>query len=202
MNSHVQSMKWYPDYAYVLGSQSPRRKQLLKQLGLPFTIRSHDFDEDFPAGLGMSEIPVFLAQKKADSLLPDLNDHELLITADTIVWLNGEVLGKPGDREHAREILYKLSGRMHQVVTGVCLATKKKSITFHSETDVEFRTLTNSEIEHYIEICKPYDKAGAYGIQEWIGLAGIIRIQGSYFNVVGLPIDQLYVEISRFDELK
>jgi septum formation protein len=195
-------MDWYPDYVYVLGSQSPRRQQLLKGLGLPFTVRVTDMSEDYPDGLKMSEIPVYLAQRKAEHLMPQSGSGEMLITADTIVWLKGEVLGKPGDETHAREILRKLSGQTHQVVTGVCLCTSRKTRTFFSVTDVEFKTLLSSEIDYYIREYKPFDKAGAYGIQEWIGLAGIIGINGSYFNVVGLPVQQVYEEILHFDRCK
>lgn len=191
-------MVWFPDFEYVLGSASPRRQQLLSELGLNFTIRTCDIKEDFPDGMSMDEIPVFLAQKKADFLYGTLTSRELLITADTIVWLEGEVLGKPGDIEHAIEILQKLSGKTHQVVTGVCLTTRLKRKFFFSVTHVEFMELKDEEIRHYIGLCQPFDKAGAYGIQEWIGLAGIKSINGSYFNVVGLPVHQLYFEILNF----
>jgi septum formation protein len=191
-------MEWFPDYQYVLGSKSPRRQQLLSELGLSFTVRNIEVEESFSDGLSMVEIPVYLAVKKAEPLLGSLTKNEMLITADTIVWLNGEVLGKPGDRIHALEILNKLSGRIHQVVTGVCLSTVDKQKTFFSVTDVEFKKLNKFEIEHYIEMCKPFDKAGAYGIQEWIGLAGITSIRGSYYNVVGLPVQQLYEELISF----
>ncbi|MFZ5430552.1 MAG: Maf family nucleotide pyrophosphatase [Bacteroidota bacterium] len=192
-------MKWYPDYSFILGSQSPRRQQLLRDLGLPFSVRTTETDETYPASLSMSEIPVYIAGEKASALLPRLKEGEMLITADTIVWLNGEVLGKPGDAAHAREILGKLSGKTHQVVTGVCLTTCRKQKSFFVITDVDFRVLSQDEIDHYIETDGPFDKAGAYGIQEWIGLAAITGINGSYFNVVGLPVHQLYEEIRNFD---
>lgn len=195
-------MEWFPDYKYVLGSKSPRRQQLLTELGLSFTVRNIEVEESYPEGLSMVEIPVYLAVKKADPLKEYLAKKEMLITADTIVWLDGEVLGKPGDRIHALEILNKLSGRIHQVVTGVCLSTLNKQKTFFSVTDVEFKRLSKIEIEHYIRKCKPFDKAGAYGIQEWIGLAGITSIRGSYFNVVGLPVQQLYEELIGFNAKK
>ncbi len=191
-------MVWFPDFKYVLGSASPRRQQLLSELGMKFTVRTSQTDEIFPEGMMMEEIPVFLALKKAESLFHTLADDELLITADTIVWLNGEVLGKPGDKPHAIDILQKLSGNTHQVVTGVCLCTRKFRKTFFSVTHVEFKILSEEEINYYIDSFKPFDKAGAYGIQEWIGLAGIKRINGSYFNVVGLPIQHLYEEILKF----
>jgi septum formation protein len=194
-------MKWYPDYSYILGSQSPRRQQLLRDLGLPFTVRTAGTDETYPASLLMADIPVYIAGVKASALFSELKEGEMLITADTIVWLNGEVLGKPGDVAHAREILGKLSGRIHQVVTGVCLTTIRKQKTFFSVTDVEFRKMSQEEIDHYIETEGPFDKAGAYGIQEWIGLSAITGINGSYFNVVGLPVHQLYDEIRNFDRI-
>lgn len=193
-------MNWYPDYSYVLGSKSPRRQQLLAGMGLPFTVRISDTDEDFPAALGMTEIPVYIAEKKADSLLPGMTADEVVITADTIVWLRGEVLGKPGDADHARDILRKLSNNTHQVITGVCLRTTNRQRSFFSVTEVEFRKLSEQEITYYIESCHPFDKAGAYGIQEWIGLTGITKITGSYFNVVGLPVHQLYQEIIAFGQ--
>lgn len=191
-------MKWYPDYQYVLGSRSPRRQQLLAHIGLPFIVRTQDIEEDFPEALTMTEIPVYLACRKADALLAGTEKNEMLITADTIVWLDGEVLGKPGDRSHAMEILHKLSGKVHQVVTGVCLRTLNRQVVFYDVTDVSFRQLAPAEIEYYIDNFKPFDKAGAYGIQEWIGLTGISRINGSYFNVVGLPVQKVYQEIINF----
>jgi septum formation protein len=191
-------MDWLPDYQYVLGSKSPRRQQLLAELGLSFTVRNIEVDEVYPNGLSMVEIPVYLAAKKAGPLIENLTKKELLITADTIVWLDGEVLGKPGNRVHALEILNKLSGRIHQVVTGVCLSTYDKQKTFFSVTDVEFKRLNKFEIRHYIEKYKPFDKAGAYGVQEWIGLTGITSIRGSYSNVVGLPVQKLYEELISF----
>ena len=191
-------MHWYPEYSYVLGSKSPRRQQLLSGMGLPFTVRTSDIDEDFPPGMGMTEVPVYIAEKKAESLMSGMTPDEMIITADTIVWLNGEVLGKPGDADHAMEILRKLSNNTHQVITGVCLSTTQRQKTFFSVTDVEFRRLSDLEITYYIERCHPFDKAGAYGIQEWIGLTGITKITGSYFNVVGLPVHQLYAEIIAF----
>lgn len=195
-------MKWFPDYRYVLGSKSPRRQQLLAEFGLPFTVRITESDERYPDGLNMTEIPVYLAIRKAEPLLANLVPDELLITADTIVWHRGEVLGKPGDKNHAIEILKKLSGQIHQVVTGVCLTNTLMQKTFYSVTDVEFKQLSDFEIEYYIRNCKPFDKAGAYGIQEWIGLAGITNIRGSYFNVVGLPVQQLYEEIMNFSRIE
>jgi septum formation protein len=191
-------VNWFPPYHYILASKSPRRIQLLSELGLPFTVKSLEMPEDFPANLGMSEIPVFLALQKALPFEGLLQPADLLITADTIVWLEGEVLGKPAGSAEARIMLQKLSGKVHQVITGVCLKNPLKESCFYEVTDVEFKVLTSSEINYYLENFNPVDKAGAYGIQEWIGLAGITRIAGSYHNVVGLPVQRLYSEILAF----
>jgi septum formation protein len=146
----------------------------------------------------MLEIPVFLARQKAKPFEASLGENDLLIAADTIVWLRREVLGKPSGEAEAREMLRKLSGHIHQVVTGVCLKSRIKERTFHAVTHVEFKELSDREINFYVENFNPYDKAGAYGIQEWIGMAGITRVEGSYYNVVGLPIQRLYTEILAF----
>lgn len=191
-------MNWFPDYNYILASQSPRRQQLLKSLGIEFQVRVKEVEETFPEKMEQHEIPVFLARLKAEPFLPELIENDLLITADTIVWLNGEMIGKPGNRKGAVEMLKKLSGNEHQVISGVCLSSPKKQITFYSETKVQFKNLSEKEIQYYISSFKPYDKAGAYGIQEWIGFIGISHIEGSFYNVMGLPIQQLYEEIFRF----
>lgn len=192
------NMQWFPQFNYILASRSPRRQQMLADLGIPFTIWDGDVSEDFPEGMSKEEIPVFLARKKAEPFIHRLGKGDLLITADTIVWLNGEVLGKPGDEAHAREMLLKLSGRVHQVITGVMLRSAEHERLFSETTDVRFSVLSEDEIEYYIRNYKPFDKAGAYGIQEWIGLAGIESISGSYPNVVGLPVHRLYSEICSF----
>lgn len=191
-------MRWFPPFNYILASRSPRRQQLLNDLGVPFTVWDGEVNEDFPEGLAKEEIPVFLARKKAEPFIPRLERGDLMITADTIVWLNGEVLGKPGDEAHAREMLQKLSGKVHQVITGVTLRSAEMEKSFSDTTDVRFCILSEEEIEFYIRYYKPFDKAGAYGIQEWIGLAGIESISGSYPNVVGLPVHRLYREICSF----
>ena len=191
-------MEWFPQFNYILASKSPRRQQLLADLGIPFVVWDGDVNEDFPAGMSKEEIPVFLARKKAEPFIPRLEKSDLLITADTIVWLNGEVLGKPGDEAHAREMLLKLSGNVHQVITGVTLTSAEHERSFSETTDVRFSILSDDEIEYYIRNYLPFDKAGAYGIQEWIGLAGIESVSGSYPNVVGLPVHRLYREICRF----
>lgn len=191
-------MQWFPQFNYILASKSPRRQQLLAELGIPFTVWDGDVNEDFPQGMSKEEIPVYLAGKKAEAFIHRLVKGDLLITADTIVWLNGEVLGKPGDAAHAREMLLKLSGNVHQVITGVTLTSSVHERSFTETTDVRFCILSDDEIEYYIRNFKPFDKAGAYGIQEWIGLAAIESISGSYPNVVGLPVHRLYSEICSF----
>lgn len=183
----------------VLASKSPRRQQLLRELGLNFEVRLNgETDECYPAGLSNTDIPMFLARKKAEPLLGSLQSNEILITSDTIVWCNNEVIGKPLDRDDAIKILNKLSGNKHVVVTGVCLSTTSRSTCFHVETDVYFRKLTQEEICYYVDRYTPYDKAGAYGVQEWIGYVGVERIEGSYFNVMGLPVQRLYTELEKF----
>jgi len=191
-------MNWFPPYRYILASGSPRRQQILADLGLPFMVKTYDVPEIFPEGLQMTEIPVFLAREKARPFEGELLPGDLLITADTIVWLEGEVLGKPADQAAARQMLQKLSGKQHQVVTGVCLKSCEKETTFFAVTNVDFKPLTDAEIDYYIDHFNPVDKAGAYGIQEWIGYIGITHVEGSYFNVVGLPVQKLYAEILNF----
>ncbi|MGC9470765.1 MAG: Maf-like protein [Bacteroidales bacterium] len=195
-------MKWLRNldkYRIVLGSQSPRRQYLLAELGLDFEVMvPPNGEENFPDHLGKEDIPVFLARGKAGEIMPLAGDNALVITADTIVWCRNRVVNKPSGPEEAREMLRLLSGRKHEVHTGVCLVSGGKSREFHSRTDVWFTRLTGDEIEYYIEHCEPFDKAGAYGIQEWIGYIGIEKISGSYFNVMGLPVQQLYHELKKF----
>ena len=183
-------------YDIILGSASPRRNELLKGLDIEFRIMSNDVDENYPADLIGVQIPEYLAQKKADTYT--LKENTLLITADTIVWLDGVVYGKPTDRNDAREMLKMLSGKMHQVITGVCIRTAEKSRVFHAMTDVYFAPFSDEEIEYYLNHYAPYDKAGSYGVQEWIGYIGVERIEGSYFNVMGLPIQRLYNELKNW----
>lgn len=187
------------DKHLVLASKSPRRQQLLRELELSFEVRLNgETDECYPAGLSITEIPMFLARKKAEPLMGTLQSNEILITSDTIVWCKNEVIGKPLDRDDAIKTLNKLSGDKHVVITGVCLSTTIRSTCFHVETDVYFRKLTQEEICYYVDRYKPYDKAGAYGVQEWIGYVGVERIEGSYFNVMGLPVQRLYTELEKF----
>jgi septum formation protein len=191
-------MNWLPGYNYILASKSPRRQELLRELGINFSVEILDVDEAYPESLYCEEIPVFLAELKAKPFAGKLDKNDLLITADTIVWLNGEVFGKPVDRNDAIEILKKLSDNEHQVISGVCLTSAQKQKSFFSVSNVRFKKLSDSEINFYIDEYKPYDKAGAYGIQEWIGYIGITHIEGSFFNVMGLPVQQLYTEILQF----
>jgi septum formation protein len=186
-------------YKIVLASNSPRRQELLRELGFNFEIRVRPVDESYPEHLAMQEIAIYLSEKKALAFSEsELGKNELLITADTIVYLENEILNKPLDRPHAIEMLQKLSGKKHSVITGVCLKSVEKMHSFFDSTDVYFRNLSTEEIEFYVDRCQPFDKAGAYGIQEWIGCAAIEKIEGSYFNVVGLPTARLYEELLRF----
>ena len=186
-------------YKVILASNSPRRKELLGGLGIAYEVKAMpDVDESFPTNLESEEIPVYIAKKKVDAYKPIMQSDELIITADTIVWLDGIVMGKPKDAGEACEMLRRLSGRTHQVITGVCVTTIDKQVSFSTVTDVTFEELTEEEIEYYVTHFKPMDKAGSYGIQEWIGYVGVRSISGSYFNVVGLPIQRLYSELKRF----
>ena len=186
------------DYQLILASQSPRRHQMLKELGLSFELKTKDVEEVYPDGLTPEEIPVYLAELKGKAFKEDVVSNELVITADTIVCIDDWILGKPKDRNDAVKMLRALSGRAHQVISGVSLRSKEKSVSFATTTNVHFKTLSEEEINYYIDNYKPFDKAGAYGIQEWIGFIGIDGIEGSYFNVVGLPIQRLYQELSEF----
>lgn len=185
-------------YEIILASKSPRRRQLLADLGLKFEVQSMDIPELFPDNLGMTEIPVFLAELKANAFVPQLKTHQLVITADTIVWLDGKVLNKPNDYSDGFQMLKGLSGKKHQVITGVCLLSVEKHESFYVSTDVWFKELNDEEIHFYLENYRPYDKAGAYGIQEWIGYIGINHIEGSFFNVMGLPVQNLYEHLRKF----
>lgn len=191
-------------YSVVLASNSPRRKELLSGLGVNFSVKTlPDVDESFPDTLKGEEIPLFIARKKADAykmLFSSVTSNEveeplLVITADTIVWMEDEVLGKPANATEARVMLSKLSGKKHQVITGVCLTTALWQKSFAAVSEVQFSSLTEEEMDYYIHNYCPYDKAGAYGVQEWIGFIGVESIQGSYFNVMGLPIQRLYREL-------
>jgi len=183
----------------ILGSQSPRRNLLLKEIGVPFEVISSDADESFPEAFRREDIAMFVARKKASALKDHLKDtNTIILTADSIVCLDDLVLNKPTDLKDADRILKLLSGRKHQVFTGVCLMSSKKSTTFFCKTDVAFKKLSQEEISFYLEHYNPVDKAGAYGIQEWIGLIGIEYIFGSYHNVMGLPMKELYENLLNF----
>ena len=187
------------NYDIVLASGSPRRKHLLKEMGLEFRVESRSVKERFPNHFTPAEGAVFLSELKSRAFLDeDLKDNTLLITADTIVAVKGEILGKPHSKEEASGILRKLSGTSHEVITGMTLRIKDKFHSFYANTEVYFKELSDAEIDYYIENYKPFDKAGAYGIQEWIGHAAIYRIDGSYFNVMGLPTHRLFDELSIF----
>jgi len=187
------------DYKVILASQSPRRKQLLEELGLTFETMAVDVDESYPSDLKAENIAIYLSQLKAKTF--DLNkpcENCLIVTADTIVWQDGRSLPKPTDDQDATRILNLLSGKSHDVITGVTFKTREKIHSFYSSTKVYFKKMSAEEIAYYIEHYKPFDKAGAYGIQEWIGFIGIEKIEGSYFNVVGLPVQRLYTELLSF----
>jgi len=185
----------------VLASKSPRRKQLLGGIGLKFRTVNHlEMDEVYPSVLRGEEIPVYLAQAKAAFYQSIIEKNTLLITADTIVWLENEVIGKPNGTEDAVDMLMKLSGNMHEVFTGVCIKTATQEKLFHACSKVFFRKISEDEIRYYVNAFEPFDKAGAYGVQEWIGYVGVERIEGSYFNVMGLPVQKLYCELTKLIE--
>lgn len=183
-------------YRIILASNSPRRKELLSGLGVEYEIRTlPDVDESYPDALQGGDIPLYIAHEKAAAYRELLQPDELMITADTIVWLDGRVLGKPRDREDALQMLRDMSGRAHEVFTGVCLTTTAWQRSFTSQTEVRFASLTEEEIIWYVDKFHPMDKAGAYGVQEWIGYVGVEYIAGSYFNIMGLPVQRLYREL-------
>lgn len=182
----------------ILASGSPRRQQFLKDLNLEFTIRLKEIEEIYPTHLKEVEITIFLAKLKANSIKDELTKDDILITADTIVWLDNKAIEKPKNRELAYEMLLKLSGRTHLVISSVCLTSIDKQSVVSDTTLVTFKDLSKDEINYYIDNYKPYDKAGGYGIQEWIGFIGIEKIEGSYFNVMGFPVHKFYQEIIKF----
>jgi len=182
----------------ILASRSPRRQELLKELGLNFEVVVRDWSEKYPGHLKGEEIALYVATQKAAIFRSEIKENEIVITADTIVWCDNKVLGKPKDKVDARRILGELSGNTHEVISGVCLLSSTKHKSFFSSTKVTFAELSDDEIEYYICNFSPYDKAGAYGIQEWIGIAACSHIEGSYFNVMGLPVEQVYHELQKF----
>jgi len=186
-------------YHLILASASPRRQYLLKELGLDFEICTTNVKEEFPSGLDPHEIAIYLAELKAASFdTARMNQKAILIAADTIVVLGHEILGKPANHDAAVIMLQKLSGNKHDVITAVCLKSRKKKKTFHVQSSVYFKELSLEEIEYYIRNFQPFDKAGGYGVQEWIGYVGISKIEGSFFNIMGLPVKELYEELLVF----
>lgn len=186
-------------YRIVLASNSPRRRELLSGLGISYEVRVlPDVEESYPAALPVGEIAEYIAREKAEAYKSVMTDDELLITADTVVVCKGEVMGKPVDEADARRMLHKLSGCTHQVTTGVCLTTIGAHRSFSVTTNVSFKNLSDEEIDYYVANYRPMDKAGAYGIQEWIGYIGVTGLEGSYFNVMGLPVQRIYKELCTF----
>jgi len=185
-------------YELILTSKSPRRKQLLEEAGLKFRVETKDVVEKYPESLAASEVPSFLASLKANANKELLHDNNLLIAADTIVCMEGEIFGKPKDLIEAKTVLQKLSGKSHEVITGVCLKSIGLTRTFSVTSTVVFKMLSEEEIDYYVNTYKPLDKAGAYAIQEWIGLVGVERFEGSYANIIGLPVCKLINELSKF----
>ena len=183
-------------YKVILASNSPRRKELLAGLGVDYEVRTlPEVDESYPETLQGADIPLYIAKEKADAYVAMMQPGELMITADTIVWLDGQVLGKPVDHEDALRMLRTMSGRSHEVFTGVCITTTEWQRSFTAQTEVRFATLSEDEITYYVDKFQPMDKAGAYGVQEWIGFIGVENISGSYYNIMGLPVQKLYREL-------
>ena len=197
MNAVEKTLKEFP-FKLILGSASPRRQELLKSLGFDFLIKPTHADETFPADLKAQEIPIYLAEKKADAYPDELKETEILITSDTIVWCDGKVLNKPVNFLEGKQMLETLSGKMHEVYTAVCLKSGNKQTTFFDVSKVYFKKLKTEEIEYYLTNYSPYDKAGGYGVQDWIGYIGIDKIDGSFYNVMGLPVKELYEELIKF----
>ncbi len=186
-------------YRIILASASPRRKELLSKLDIDFTVKSLcDVDESFPASLPVVQVPQYISRKKADAYRQEMQENDMVITADTVVAVGRRILGKPKSAEEARTMLKLLSDRYHRVVTGVTIMTAKRTETFATVSRVRFTRLNDEEIDYYISKYKPFDKAGAYGIQEWIGMVGITELNGSYFNVMGLPVQRLYAKLKEF----
>ena len=187
------------NYDIILASNSPRRKELLQRLGLPFKVRTlFGVGESFPENLRGEDIALYIARKKAEAYKSSMSSKELLITADTIVCLDGVVMGKPYGAENAKTIPRQLSGRVHQVITGVTVLTQVKQESFAVTSHVKFANVTEDEIDYYVDNYLPFDKAGAYGIQEWFGLVAVEELRGSYFNVMGLPVQRLYTVLKHF----
>ena len=197
MNKIEETIKDFP-YQLILGSNSPRRHELLTSLGFKFLNKPIHADESFPIDLIAEEIPLYLAEKKADAYEEELKDTDILITADTILWCEGKVFNKPANFVEGKAMLEALSGKMHEVFTGVCLKSGNKQTTFYDVSKVYFKKLKPEEIEYYLMNFSPYDKAGSYGVQDWLGYIGIDKIEGSFYNVMGLPVKELYEELVKF----
>lgn len=185
-------------YKIILGSASPRRQELLKGLGFDFTVQPTHADESYPKHLVSQEIPLYLAKVKANAFSRPLLSNELLITSDTVVWCQGKVFNKPENFEGGKQMLQELSGKMHEVFTAVCLKSGAKETLFYDTSRVFFKNFSPDEIEYYLTHFKPYDKAGAYGVQDWLGYTGIEKIEGSFYTVMGLPVKLLYDELMKF----
>ncbi len=195
----VETLDKLKRYRIILASASPRRKELLSKLDIDFTAKVlHDVDESFPASLPVVQVPQYISRKKADAYRQEMQENDMVITADTVVAVGRRILGKPKSAEEARVMLKLLSDRYHRVVTGVTIMTAKRTETFATVSRVRFTRLNDEEIDYYISKYKPFDKAGAYGIQEWIGMVGITELNGSYFNVMGLPVQRLYAKLKEF----
>lgn len=197
MNNIEETLKNYP-YQLILGSSSPRRQELLKSLGFNFLIKPINADESFPPHLQAEDIPLYLAEKKADAYPDELSETQILITSDTIVWCEGKVYNKPANFVEGKKMLESLSGKMHEVYTAICLKSGNKQTTFFDVSKVYFKKFKPEEIEYYLINYQPYDKAGAYGVQDWLGYIGIEKIEGSFYNVMGLPVKELYDELIKF----
>ena len=199
MGDECQSLRMVNNYKLILASNSPRRKELLAGLGMSFEVRVlQDIDETYPGDLPVKEVARYIAKEKADAYRRIIAPDELIITADTVVIVGDEILGKPVDEADAVRMLKLLSGRTHQVTTGVCLLTAEKERCFDVTTDVTFKALSDDEIHYYVKHYRPFDKAGAYGIQEWIGYIGVTGLHGSYYNVMGLPVQRIYQELTKY----
>lgn len=187
-----------PKRRLILASSSPRRQYLMKEAGFNFTVEKPDVDELFPDTMPVDQVAKYLAVKKAEFFRPTIT-NEIVVTADTVVVLENQILNKPGNLQEAHAMLTRLSGKTHRVITGVCILSKEKELSFDDATEVTFKSLSKSEIEFYIENYKPLDKAGAYGAQDWIGMVAIEKIIGSYFNVMGLPIHKVYDQLQHWE---
>ncbi|MCC6373039.1 MAG: septum formation protein Maf [Bacteroidia bacterium] len=197
MNQLDNQLKNFP-YKLILCSASPRRQELLKSLGFKFEVKPTHADESFPADLRAQEIPLFLAKKKADAYDEEIKENEILITSDTVVWCEGKIFNKPANFNEGKKMLAELAGKMHEVFTAVCLKGASKEVSFYDTSRVYFKKFSTEEIEYYLTNFTPYDKAGGYGVQDWLGYIGIEKIEGSFYNVMGFPVKDVYEELLKF----